>query len=74
MKQLMQILLAIAMLALVPASKAEAGEKITVFAAASLTAALQDIDETFDKRTGNATKESFVIESLIFARHGFAVR
>jgi molybdate transport system substrate-binding protein len=62
---MMRIAFAIAMLALVPASKAEAGEKITVFAAASLTNALQDIDETFDRKTGNAVRESFASSSIL---------
>jgi molybdate transport system substrate-binding protein len=65
MKQLMQILLAVAMLAIVSASGAEAAEKITVFAAASLTNALQDIDSSFDRKTGNATRESFASSSTL---------
>ena len=65
MKQLMKVFFAVAMAALVSASGACAGEKITVFAAASLTNALQDIDSSFDKKTGNATRESFASSSTL---------
>jgi molybdate transport system substrate-binding protein len=65
MKQLMRILFAAAMVALGSAPGAHAGEKITVFAAASLTNALQDIDSSFARKTGNAIGESFASSSTL---------
>jgi molybdate transport system substrate-binding protein len=65
MKQLMRIAFAAAMVALVSAPSAHGREKITVFAAASLTNALQDIDSSFDVKTGNAIRESFASSSTL---------
>jgi molybdate transport system substrate-binding protein len=47
------------------ASGAVAAEKITVFGAASLTNALQDIDAAYTKRTGTAIAESFASSSTL---------
>jgi molybdate transport system substrate-binding protein len=47
------------------ASGAVAAEKITVFAAASLTNALQDIDAAYTKRTGTPIAESFASSSTL---------
>jgi hypothetical protein len=70
MKQLMQILFAIAMQALVPASKVEAGEIITVCAAAAaiLKGAKGRAVEAYFRILGGP------VARALFARHGFAVR
>jgi molybdate transport system substrate-binding protein len=63
MVKLAAILLAI--VAALTASGAAAAGKITVFAAASLTNALQDIDAAYTKRTGSAVAESFASSSTL---------
>jgi molybdate transport system substrate-binding protein len=63
MPKLAAIFLAVATLLFAPATIA-AG-KITVYAAASLTNALQDIDAAYTKRTGTAVAESFASSSTL---------
>jgi molybdate transport system substrate-binding protein len=63
MRKLAAIVVAIA--ALLSAHAAIAAGKITVYAAASLTNALQDIDAAYTKRTGVAVAESFAASSTL---------
>jgi len=63
MNKLATILLAI--VAVLSTHAAIAAGKITVYAAASLTNALQDIDATYTKRTGVAVAESFASSSTL---------
>ena len=62
------ILLAVVMLAI--AQTAMAAEKITIFAAASLTNALQDIDAAYTKKTGTKVVESFASSSTLARQIG----
>lgn len=55
----------LALLTLLSASAALAADKITVFAAASLTNALQEIDAAYTKKTGVAVAESFASSSTL---------
>jgi molybdate transport system substrate-binding protein len=63
MRKLATTLLAIATLLFAPA--AVAAEKITVYAAASLTNALQDIDAAYSKQSGTPIAESFASSSTL---------
>lgn len=54
----------VALLALASVS-AQAADRITVFGAASLTNALQDIDSAYTKQTGTAIAESFASSSTL---------
>ncbi|HEY3639343.1 MAG TPA: molybdate ABC transporter substrate-binding protein [Rhizomicrobium sp.] len=54
-----------ALLALSLAAPAVAAGKLTVYAAASLTNALQDIDAAYTKRSGTAVAESFASSSTL---------
>jgi len=65
MVKISSFLFAIAALVLLPLAQAGAEERITVFAAASLTNALQDIDSAYSKETGIAVKESFASSSTL---------
>jgi molybdate transport system substrate-binding protein len=56
---------AICLTLLIPAGAARAAEKITVFAAASLTDALNAIDEDYTKRAGQAVTASFAASSTL---------
>jgi len=56
---------AVALLALPPATNARAAAPITVFAAASLTNALQDVDAAFTRVGGVPVKESFASSSVL---------
>jgi molybdate transport system substrate-binding protein len=55
----------LALVFLLSASAAIAAEKITVYAAASLTNALQDIDAAYTKRSGVVVSESFASSSTL---------
>jgi molybdate transport system substrate-binding protein len=63
MQKLAAILLAL--VALLSAPTAIAAGKLTVYAAASLTNALQDIDAAYTKRTGTPVAESFASSSTL---------
>ena len=55
----------LALVTFLSASAALAADKITVFAAASLTNALQEIDAAYTKKTGTAIAESFASSSTL---------
>ncbi len=63
MRKLAALLLAIVAVLCAPA--AVAAGKITVYAAASLTNALQDIDAAYTRQTGTAVAESFASSSTL---------
>ncbi|MGH6877076.1 MAG: molybdate ABC transporter substrate-binding protein [Rhizomicrobium sp.] len=63
MAKLAAVLLAIASLVLAP--NAEAGGEITVFAAASLSNALQAVGAAYTTQTGTAVRESFASSSTL---------
>ena len=64
MIQIFCVLAALCVWLIAPFARA-AGEPITVFAAASLTNALEEIDRTYTKGSGSAVKESFASSSAL---------
>ena len=65
MRRVSRILLAVVLALLPPHRAASAGAQLTVFAAASLTNALEDIDAAFAKKTGLVVRESFASSSTL---------
>jgi molybdate transport system substrate-binding protein len=65
MTKLPAIVVWVAFVALACTHQACAGEQITVFAAASLTDALQDVDKAYGAKTGNSVRESFGSSSTL---------